>query len=184
MNYTLALPLNQLIAQNSELFRQIHQIVDNNAPLVAELNSGFRTQNEIRAILNEMTGTEIDASFHVNLPLYTDFGAHIRIGKRVFINTAVMLTDLGGITLEDDVLIGPRVNIITVDHPIDPAQRRGIIVKPVVIKKNAWIGAGATILAGVTVGENAIVAAGAVVNKDVPANTIVGGIPAKLIKEI
>lgn len=184
MDYTLDLPLNQLIAQNSELFRQIHQIVDNNAPLVAELNSGFRTQNEVRAILNEITGTEIDASFHVNLPLYTDFGVHIRIGKRVFINTAVMLTDLGGITFEDDVLIGPRVNIITVDHPIDPAQRRGVIVKPVVIKKNAWIGAGATILAGVTVGENAIVAAGAVVNKDVPANTIVGGIPAKVIKEI
>ncbi|WGE82214.1 sugar O-acetyltransferase [Actinobacillus equuli subsp. haemolyticus] len=184
MNPKLTLPINQLIPKNSELFAKIHEIVDKNAPLVAELNSGFRTQGEVRSILGEMTGEAIDESFHVNLPLYTDFGAHIRIGKRVFINTGVMLTDLGGITLEDDVLIGPRVNIITVDHPIAPAERRGVIVKPVVIKKNVWIGAGATILAGVTVGENAIVAAGAVVTKDVPANTIVGGVPAKILKEI
>ena len=183
MNKKLDLPINQLIPNGSELFAKIHEIVDKNAPLVAELNSGFRTQAEVRAILSEMTGEAIDESFHVNLPLYTDFGAHIHIGKRVFINTATVLTDLGGITLEDDVLIGPRVNIITVDHPLDPTARRGVILKPVVIKKNAWIGAGATILAGVTVGENAIVAAGAVVTKDVPANTVVGGVPAKIIKD-
>ena len=95
-----------------------------------------------------------------------------------------MFTDLGGITLEDNVLIAPRVNILTVNHPESPAERRGVILAPVTVKKNAWIGAGATILPGVTVGENAIVAAGAVVSKDVPANTIVGGIPAKVLKTI
>lgn len=95
-----------------------------------------------------------------------------------------MFTDLGGITLEDDVLIAPRVSILTVNHPEDPELRRGLILKPVVIKKGAWIGAGATVLPGVTVGENAIVAAGAVVGKDVPPNTIVGGVPAKVIWEI
>ncbi|ABR73452.1 acetyltransferase [Actinobacillus succinogenes] len=184
MNPKLNLPINQLIASNSELFVKIHDIVAKNAPLVAALNAGYKTQAEIRSILSAMTGNAIDESLHVNLPLYTDFGANIRIGKRVFINTAVMLTDLGGITLEDDVLIGPRANIVTVDHPTDPSQRRGVLLKPVVIKKNAWIGAGATILSGVTVGENAIVAAGAVVTKDVPSNAIVGGVPAKVLKEI
>lgn len=183
MNYALNLPLNTLIAKDSDLFADIHRIVDENAPLVAELNTGYKTQAQVRSILSRITGSEIDESLHVNLPLHTDFGRHIRIGKRVFINSAVMLTDLGGITLEDDVLIGPRANIISVNHPTDPTERRGVIVKPVVIKKNAWIGAGATILAGVTVGENAIVAAGSVVTKDVPANCIVGGVPAKIIKD-
>ncbi|MCU7549563.1 hypothetical protein OCK74_10585 [Chitinophagaceae bacterium LB-8] len=91
---------------------------------------------------------------------------------------------MGGITIEDDVLIGPRVNLTTENHPLDPADRRALICKPIVIKRNAWIGAAATILPGVTIGENAVVAAGAVVSKDVPANTIVGGVPAKIIKSI
>ena len=95
-----------------------------------------------------------------------------------------MFTDLGGITLEDHVLIGPRANLLTVNHPQDPKQRRSLIVKPITIKRNAWIGAAATILPGVTVGENAIVGANALVTKDVPANTVVGGNPAKVIKEI
>ena len=95
-----------------------------------------------------------------------------------------MFTDLGGITLEDNVLIGPRANIISVNHPAEPQARRGIILNPVRICKNAWIGANATILPGVTVGENAIVAAGAVVSKYVPPNTVVGGVPAKIIKTI
>jgi acetyltransferase-like isoleucine patch superfamily enzyme len=82
------------------------------------------------------------------------------------------------------VLIGPKVNLITTNHPIDPAQRRATISNRIVIKKNAWIGANATILAGVTVGENSVVAAGAVVSKNVPDNTIVGGIPARIIRSI
>jgi acetyltransferase-like isoleucine patch superfamily enzyme len=91
---------------------------------------------------------------------------------------------MGGITLEDHVLLGPKVNLITENHPADPANRSALICKPIVIKRNAWIGAAATILPGVTIGENAIVAAGAVVSRDVPANTAVGGVPAKFIKTI
>ena len=91
---------------------------------------------------------------------------------------------MGGITIEDDVLIGPKVNLITENHPLGPVNRRALIAKPIVIKRNAWIGAAATILPGVTVGENSVVAAGAVVTTDVPANTIVGGVPAKFIKNI
>ena len=91
---------------------------------------------------------------------------------------------MGGITIEDDVLIGPKVNLITENHSLNPNDRKSLICKPIVIKRNAWIGAAATILPGVTIGENSVVAAGAVVSKDVPANTIVGGVPAKFIKTI
>jgi acetyltransferase-like isoleucine patch superfamily enzyme len=138
--------------------------------------------DEIRERLGELIGSIIDKSTTVFVPFHTNFGKHIRIGKNVFINHACSFLDLGGITIEDDVQIGPRVNLVTENHPIDPATRKYLELKPIVIKRNAWIGAGATILPGVTVGENSIVAAGAVVNQDVSDNCIFGGVPAKLIK--
>lgn len=140
--------------------------------------------DEIRARLSEMIGKEIDKSSTIFVPFHTNFGKHINIGKRVFINHACTFLDLGGITIEDDVQIGPKVNLITENHPLDTANRKTLNLKSILIKRNAWIGAAATILPGVTVGENSVVAAGAVVNKDVPDNTIVGGIPAKIIKRI
>ena len=91
---------------------------------------------------------------------------------------------MGGITIEDDVMIAPRVNLISEGHPVSIKDRKTLAVGKVHIKKNAWIGANVTILPGVTIGENSIVAAGAVVSKDVPDNSIVGGIPAKVIKTI
>nr|WP_274960648.1 DapH/DapD/GlmU-related protein [Bifidobacterium crudilactis] len=113
-----------------------------------------------------------------------DFGYHLSLGKDVFINRGVVLVDLGGITIEDHVLIGPHAALLTVNHPLDPKHRRGLIVKAITIKRNAWIGANATILQGVTVGENSVVAAGATVTRDVPDNTVVAGVPAKVIKTI
>jgi acetyltransferase-like isoleucine patch superfamily enzyme len=151
--------------------------------LSPELNAAT-TIDEIRERLSEIIGIQIDKSTTVFVPFYTNFGKHIKLGKNVFINHACSFLDLGGITIEDDVLIGPRVNLVTENHPIDPAARKHLDLKPIIVKRNAWIGAGATILPGVTVGENSIVAAGAVVNKDVPDNSIVGGIPAKFIKAI
>ena len=149
----------------------------------AALN-GLTTITAIRSALGSILGSPIDPSTIVFTPFHTNFGKHIRLGKNVFINHGCSFLDLGGITIEDDVLIGPKVSIITENHPIDPAQRKSLVLESVVIKKNAWIGAGATILPGVTVGENAIVAAGAVVTKDVAANTMVGGVPAKWIKKV
>ncbi|WP_290795017.1 DapH/DapD/GlmU-related protein [Flavihumibacter sp. UBA7668] len=138
--------------------------------------------DKVQALINRTI--QLDDSTTVFVPFYTNFGRFIEIGKNVFINHACSFLDMGGITLEDSVLIGPKVSLITENHPLDPANRRALVCKPILIKQNAWIGAGATILPGVTIGKNAVVAAGAVVSKDVPDNTVVAGIPAKHIKNI
>ncbi|MFD2904321.1 DapH/DapD/GlmU-related protein [Sphingobacterium anhuiense] len=139
---------------------------------------------EIRDILSQITAGNIDESTTVFTPLYINYGKNTSIGKNVFINFDCVFLDLGGIIIEDDVLIAPKVSLLTEGHPIEPHNRQSLTVAPIHIKKNAWIGANATVLPGVTIGENAVVAAGAVVGKDVPDNTIVGGIPAKIIKNI
>ena len=139
---------------------------------------------EIRNLLSQITGSEIDETTAVFTPLHINYGKHTKIGKNVFINFDCVFLDLGGITIEDNVLIAPKVSLLSEGHPVSPQERHSLVPKPIHIKKNAWIGAGATILSGVTLGENSIVAAGAVVSMDVPDNTIVGGIPAKIIKTI
>ena len=116
-------------------------------------------------------------------PFYTDFGRNIRVGRNVFINHACEFMDRGGITIEDDVLIGPKVNLI-ISHPLDPTTRRSTYCAPIVIKKGAWLGAAVSVMPGVTIGENAVVAANAVVTRDVPDNAVVGGAPARVIKHI
>ena len=151
--------------------------------LSVALNTATGT-DQIRDCLNEITGAEIDKSTTIFVPFYTNFGRHIQIGKNVFINHACTFLDLGGITIEDNVMIGPKVNLITENHPLDPARRKSLDLKSILVKRNAWIGAAATILRGVTIGENAVIAAGAVVTKNVPGNTIAGGIPAKIIRTI
>jgi acetyltransferase-like isoleucine patch superfamily enzyme len=139
---------------------------------------------EINDLLSQITGSEIDKSVAVFTPLYINYGKHTKIGKNVFINFDCVFLDLGGITIEDNVLIAPKVSLLSEGHPISPGERQSLVPGRIQIKENAWIGAGATILPGITIGENAVVAAGAVVAKDVPANTIVGGVPAKIIKLI
>ena len=139
---------------------------------------------EIRDLLSQITGSKIDESVAVFTPLYINYGKHTKIGKNVFINFDCVFLDLGGITIEDNVLIAPKVSLLSEGHPISPGNRQSLVPGHIRIKKNAWIGAGATVLPGVTIGENAVVAAGAIVSKDVPANTIVGGVPAKIIKSI
>jgi acetyltransferase-like isoleucine patch superfamily enzyme len=139
---------------------------------------------EIKNFLSQITGSDIDESVAVFTPLYINYGRNTKIGQNVFINFDCVFLDLGGITIEDNVLIAPKVSLLSEGHSVSPQSRQSLVPGHIHIKKNAWIGAGATILPGVTIGENAVVAAGAVVSKDVAANTIVGGIPAKIIKAI
>ena len=150
--------------------------------LLNQMNNAVDPE-EITQILSRILDKEVQ-DVAVFTPIYINYGKNITIGKNVFINFDCTFLALGGITIEDDVLIGPKVSLITENHPLNPEERKGLIGKPILIKKNAWIGANATILPGVTIGKNAVVAAGAVVSKDVPDNTIVGGIPAKFLKTI
>lgn len=168
---------------NAPEYYKINDIVKRTIKLSHKLNNSVDI-DQIRSVLSEIIGKEIDTSTTIFAPFYTNFGRYISIGKNVFINHACTFLDMGGVIIEDEVLIGPKVNIITENHPLDPTNRRTIITKPVTIKHKVWIGANATVLPGVTIGENAIVAAGAVVSKDVPENVIVGGVPARIIKSI
>jgi len=151
--------------------------------LLVQMNS-TADPNEVRHLLSRITGSEIDESITIFTPFYINYGKHTKIGKNVFVNFDCVFLDLGGITIEDGVLIAPKVSLLSEGHPITPEDRSSLTVGHIHIKKNAWIGANATILPGVTIGENAVVAAGAVVTNNVPDNTIVGGIPAKIIKSV
>lgn len=169
---------------NTPEYAQLEERIQQNQLLVQELNTQVHDAVAVREPVSQITGRPVDESTEIRLPFYTDCGVRIHLGKRVFINSNCMFTDLGTITLEDDALIGPNVTLATVNHRRNPAERRHLDLAPIVIKRRAWVGANATITPGVTIGENAIVAAGAVVTKDVAANTIIGGIPARVIGRI
>ena len=173
----------EAVPNNDPGFATIFEIVAHTKKLSVPMNA-YTDFSEIRKLLGEITGSTIDESTTLFTPLNINLGIFTRIGKNVFINADCSFLDIGGITIEDDVLIGPKVSLITESHPLNPAERKSLLVKPVVIKRNAWIGVGATILPGVTVGENSVVAAGAVVNSVVPANSVVAGVPARVIKTI
>lgn len=170
-----------IIRNDDPRMSELWEAVSITQKLIPALNNST-DMDQMRERLSEITGSKIDKSTTIFIPFYTNFGRHTRLGKNIFINHACSFLDLGGITIEDDVQIGPKVNLITENHAVNPLERKSLDLKSILIKKNVWIGAGATILPGVTIGENSIIAAGAVVNKDVPPNSIVGGVPARLIK--
>ena len=147
------------IIGGSDLHMQFHQFSQEALRITAEINGSYQ-------------------------PFYTDCGKNTHVGERVFINMGCKFQDQGGIFIDDDALIGHNATLCTLNHIPDPAQRAGMKAKPIHIGKKVWLGANVTVLQGVTIGDNAIVAAGAVVTKDVPANAIVGGVPAKVIKMI
>lgn len=151
--------------------------------LLVQLNSETDLE-EIRKLLSQITGSEIADTTTVFPPFQINYGKNTKIGKNVFVNFDCTILDLGGVTIEDNVMLAPKVSLLSEGHPVSPKERQTLTTGKIHIKKNAWIGANATILQGVTIGENVVVAAGAVVSKDVPDNVIVGGIPAKIIKEI
>lgn len=149
-----------------------------------ELNNQYHTPEEIREIMSRLIGKEVHDSFRLFPPFYTDYGKNIAIGKDVFINSCCHFQDQGGIEIGDGTLIGHNVVLATINHDLSPSQNRKNHYEPIKIGHHVWIGANATILPGVTVGEWAVIAAGAVVSKDVPAFTVVGGVPAKVIKTV
>jgi acetyltransferase-like isoleucine patch superfamily enzyme len=151
--------------------------------LIVQLNAASDPE-KIRNLLSEITGLEVDSSTMIFPPFQINYGKNTKIGKGVFINFDCTFLDLGGITIDDNVMLAPKVSLLSEGHPVAVNDRHTLTTGGIHIKRNAWIGANATILQGVTIGENAVVAAGAVVSKDVAANTVVGGIPARNIKNI
>ncbi len=149
-----------------------------------ELNNQYHTPEEIREIMGRLTGKKIDETFRLFPPFYTDFGKNISIGKDVFINSGCHFQDQGGITIGDGSLIGHNVVLATINHDLNPAMNRKNHYAPIYIGAHVWIGSNATVLPGVTIGDWSVVAAGAVVTKDVPPYTVVGGVPARILKNI
>lgn len=145
----------------------------------------FNDSDEVRTLFSQLIGKKLDEKFTLIPPFYTASGIEINVGSNVFINQNCTFYDLGGLDIGDDVMVGPNVSIITTGHSINPCLRRTVTIgKPIVIEKNVWIAANAIIIGGVTVGENSVIAAGSVVTKDVPPNTLVGGNPAQVIRSI
>ena len=172
------------IEAKSEAHLHMHEMAQRARKITSEMNNAYRTPEELRKLFSELIGKEVDDKFGLFPPFYADYGQNITLGKNVFINSGCCFQDQGGIEIGDNALIGQQVVIATINHDLTPERRANMQFAPVKIGNNVWIGAHATILAGVTIGSGAVVAAGAVVTKDVPANAVVGGVPAKIIKYI
>ncbi len=167
-----------------EAHRFMHGVSQEALRITAEINGSYHEPPQLRALFSRLIGQPVDESFGLFPPFYTDCGKNIHIGKNVFINMGCKFQDQGGIFIGDGALIGHNVVLATLNHAISPGDRATMIPAPIHIGRHVWIGANATVLPGVTIGEGAIVAAGAVVTKDVPKNTMVGGVPARVIRTI
>ena len=172
------------VVAGGEAHLHMIEVVETARKIMAKINNSYHTMPELRQLFAELTGQEVDEKFTLFPPFYTDYGKNITVGKGVFINEGCCFQDQGGIEIGDNAFIGQQVVIATLNHDLAPDKRANMFPAPVKIGNRVWIGAHATILAGVTIGDNAVVAAGAVVTKDVPSNVVVGGVPAKIIKTI
>ena len=168
----------------SEAHQVMHEASLRAQRITMEMNNRFHSREDLVELMSELTGKPVDPSFVLFPPFTSDFGQNITMGKNVTVNSGCRFQDQGGITIGNGVLIGHNVVMATINHCEDPTNRASMTFKPIIIEDNVWIGAQSTILQGVTIGYGSIVAAGAVVVKDVPPMTVVGGVPAKVIKKI
>jgi len=167
-----------------EIYEFMNRASDEARRITFELNGAYHSMPEVRDLFARLFGKPVDPSFRVFPPFYTDFGKNITVGKNVFINACCHFQDQGGITLGDNCLVGHNVVFATLNHGFAPEERQSMLPAPIVVGRNVWIGSNSTILQGVTIGDNSIIAAGSVVTKDVPANAIIAGVPARFIRSI
>jgi acetyltransferase-like isoleucine patch superfamily enzyme len=179
-----ALNAGATITGDSPLHEVMHQTSQEALRVTAELNGGYHEPARVRELLAQLTGKPVHESVMVFPPFYSDFGKNITLGKRVFVNSGCKLQDQGGVTIGDGCLIGHNTVFATLNHDLAPSRRADMHPAPIVIGRNVWIGSNVTVLPGVTVGDNAVVAAASVVTKDVPANSIVVGSPARVVRTV
>ena len=170
------------VTAESDVHQIMHKLSQDAIRITMEINSRYHTPYEVNALMSELIGEPVEVGLFP--PFYTDCGKNIHLGKGVFINAGCKFQDQGGIYIGDDVLIGHNVVMATLNHEENPNNRANLIAFPINIGNKVWIGSNATILPGVTIGDGAIIAAGAVVTKDVEENSIVAGVPAKFIRKV
>lgn len=172
------------VIADSETHQYMCMLSQEALKLTAELNNSYHTPEEIREIFAKLIGKPVNDTLNIFPPFYTDCGKNITIGNNVFFNSGCKFQDQGGITIDDGALLGHNVVLATLNYCMDPEQRANLEPAPIHIGKNVWIGANAMVLSGVTIGDGAVIAAGSVVTKDVPLYTVVGGTPARIIKQV
>jgi acetyltransferase-like isoleucine patch superfamily enzyme len=176
----------QLIEVRSPEWRDVSDQIKVATRLSSRLSDYCMDENdEIRRSFEELIGKPVGETFHLIPPFYTDYGLNITVGRAVFIGSHCAFTGHAAITIADEVMIAHKVNLVTAGHPVDPLiRRRYITAAPIAVETNVWIGAAATIMPGVTIGADSVVAAGAVVTRDVPPATLVAGIPARVVRDL
>ncbi len=182
--YLNCLLAGEAVEAESEMHLMMHGLSQRAIRICMEINGAYHEPDELKALMEELTGRDIPDGFALFPPFNADCGRNIFLGEGVFINSGCKFQDQGGIFIGDRCLIGHNVVIATLNHHMDVERRRGMTPKSVRLGNDVWVGSGAILLPGITVGDGAVVAAGVVVTKDVEAHTIVGGNPARLIKRI
>jgi maltose O-acetyltransferase len=154
--------------------------------LMGAYNATTARQRPLRRQLLEALLGSIGEDTEIRPPLYVDYGTHLSIGARCFANFGLVALDVAAITIGDDVQIGPNVQLLTPTHPVEPEPRRQKweAAQPITIGDNVWLGGGVVVLPGVTIGENTVVGAGAVVARDLPANVVAVGNPARVVRTL
>jgi acetyltransferase-like isoleucine patch superfamily enzyme len=172
------------VIRGSDIHLKMYSLSNRAMQITDKINNKYNTPQEIRKLMSELIGQELDEGFGLFPPFYTDCGRNTHIEKNVFINSGCKFQDQGGVYIGENSLIGHNVVLATLNHDMDPYHRADLHPKPIHIGKRVWIGSGSMILPGITIGDNSIVGAGSIVTKDVPPNVIVAGNPAKFIKNI
>lgn len=172
------------LGENPEMIEEMRRYSRMAQQITMKINTEYHEPEELAELFSELIGKPVGENFGLFPPFYTDFGKNITIGDQVFINAGCKFQDQGGIFIDDGALIGHGVVLATLNHDLLPEKRQQLHPGPIHIGKGVWIGANATVTAGVTIGDHAVIAAGAVVTRDVPAGVIAGGVPARVIKSL
>lgn len=179
-----ALDAGQTITGDSPFHQVMHRTSQEALRITGELNSQYHQPERVRELLSALIGKPVDDSVTLFPPFFSDFGKNINLGRGIFINSGCKFQDQGGVVIGDDCLIGHNALFATLNHDLAPDRRADMHPAPIVLGRNVWIGSNVTILPGVHIGDDAVVAAASVVTKDVPRGSVVVGSPARVVRHV